>query len=107
MAKILSGTEVGAAMRAEMKDETARLKGEHNVVPGLAVVLVGDNPASISYVKGKQKACDEYHRHDGGSYGHPSPLSSVHSVHICRCSSNLTHSCHPSSKPCKGCTTKL
>ena len=59
MAKILSGKKVAAEMRAEMKDEIARLKAEHNVVPGLAVVLVGDNPASISYVTGKQKACDE------------------------------------------------
>lgn len=59
MAKILSGKDVAAELRVEMKDEIARLKAEHHVVPGLAVVLVGDNPASISYVTGKQKACDE------------------------------------------------
>jgi methylenetetrahydrofolate dehydrogenase (NADP+)/methenyltetrahydrofolate cyclohydrolase len=42
-----------------MKEDVARLKAEHDLIPGLAVVLVGDNPASISYVRGKQKACDE------------------------------------------------
>jgi methylenetetrahydrofolate dehydrogenase (NADP+)/methenyltetrahydrofolate cyclohydrolase len=58
-AKILDGNRVAEAMRAEMKAEIARLKRDHGVTPGLAVVLVGDNPASLSYVKGKRKACDE------------------------------------------------
>lgn len=58
-ARILSGDEVARQMRAEMKAEVERLKAEHQLVPGLAVVLVGDHPASISYVKGKQKACGE------------------------------------------------
>jgi len=58
-AKILDGNKVAEAMRAEMKAEIARLKRDHGVTPGLAVVLVGDNPASLSYVKGKRKACDE------------------------------------------------
>ena len=58
-AKILSGNEVAKQMRAEMTAEVEQLKKEHEVVPGLAVVLVGDNPASVSYVKGKRKACDE------------------------------------------------
>jgi methylenetetrahydrofolate dehydrogenase (NADP+)/methenyltetrahydrofolate cyclohydrolase len=57
MAEILSGKELAAKMREEMKTEIAKLKDEHNLVPGLAVVLVGDDPASISYVKGKEKAC--------------------------------------------------
>ncbi len=55
-AKILSGEAVSQAMRAEMAEEVARLK-ERNVIPGLAVVLVGDDPASISYIKGKRRAC--------------------------------------------------
>jgi methylenetetrahydrofolate dehydrogenase (NADP+)/methenyltetrahydrofolate cyclohydrolase len=46
-------------MRAEIRDEVARLKADHGLIPGLAVVLVGDNPASVSYVKGKRQACDE------------------------------------------------
>ena len=58
-ARILDGKALAADMRAEMKLEVARLKQEHDLVPGLAVVLVGDDPASVSYVKGKQKACGE------------------------------------------------
>jgi len=59
MAKILSGTELAEKMRQEMKNEIAALKEKYNLEPGLAVILVGDNPASISYVKGKEKACAE------------------------------------------------
>jgi methylenetetrahydrofolate dehydrogenase (NADP+)/methenyltetrahydrofolate cyclohydrolase len=59
MAKILSGKELAATMRQEMKEKIEKLKEQHNVVPGLAVVLIGDNPASISYVRGKEKACAE------------------------------------------------
>ncbi|MBT5532062.1 bifunctional 5,10-methylene-tetrahydrofolate dehydrogenase/5,10-methylene-tetrahydrofolate cyclohydrolase, partial [Candidatus Poribacteria bacterium] len=58
-AKKLSGTKVARAMRKEMAAEVERLKADHDVVPGLAVVLVGDNPASVSYVSGKRKACEE------------------------------------------------
>ncbi len=57
--KILDGKAIASKMREEMKAEVERLKNMHNLVPGLAVVLVGDNPASISYVRGKRKACDE------------------------------------------------
>ncbi|NKB68867.1 MAG: bifunctional methylenetetrahydrofolate dehydrogenase/methenyltetrahydrofolate cyclohydrolase FolD [Candidatus Latescibacteria bacterium] len=46
-------------MQAEMKKEVQRLKDEHGLVPGLAVVLVGDNPASVSYVTGKHRDCAE------------------------------------------------
>ena len=59
MAKILSGKELAGKMREEMKIEVAELKEKHSIVPSLAVVLVGDDPASISYVKGKEKACAE------------------------------------------------
>ena len=58
-ARILSGNEVAKQMRVEMKEEVEKLQAENQVVPGLAVVLVGDNPASISYVTGKKKACAE------------------------------------------------
>ena len=58
-AKIMSGKDVAQEMRDEMKAEVADLKADRSVVPGLAVVLVGDNPASMSYVKGKRKACRE------------------------------------------------
>jgi len=59
MAKILSGKELAQKMREEMKKELVELKDKYNLVPGLAVILIGDNPASISYVRGKEKACAE------------------------------------------------
>jgi methylenetetrahydrofolate dehydrogenase (NADP+)/methenyltetrahydrofolate cyclohydrolase len=46
-------------MRAEMKKEIEKLKSKHNLVPGLAVVLVGENPASVVYVRNKKKSCEE------------------------------------------------
>lgn len=57
MAIILSGKELAEIMRQEMKIEVGELKDKHNLVPSLAVILVGEDPASISYVKGKEKAC--------------------------------------------------
>ncbi len=59
MAKILSGKECAATMREEIRLQVEELKSKHNVTPGLAVILVGDDPASISYVKGKEKACEK------------------------------------------------
>lgn len=57
-ATIISGKEVAAQKRNEMKEEVKQLK-EKGIEPGLTVILVGDDPASHSYVKGKQKACAE------------------------------------------------
>jgi len=54
-AKILSGTEIAKQIRAELKDEVTELKEKHGVVPGLATVLIGENPASVSYVTSKNK----------------------------------------------------
>ena len=56
-AKRLSGKKISAKLREEMKREVETLKLEHDLVPGLAVVLVGDDPASVSYVKSKRQAC--------------------------------------------------
>jgi methylenetetrahydrofolate dehydrogenase (NADP+)/methenyltetrahydrofolate cyclohydrolase len=58
-AEIISGKEVAKAIRAELAKEVAQLKEEHGIVPGLATVLVGDNPASVSYVTAKNKACKD------------------------------------------------
>ncbi len=58
-AKIISGNEIAKEMRAEMKKEIDALKEKHNLVPGLAVVLVGENPASVVYVRNKKKSCEE------------------------------------------------
>jgi methylenetetrahydrofolate dehydrogenase (NADP+)/methenyltetrahydrofolate cyclohydrolase len=58
-AEIISGKEVAKAIRAELTEEVAELKEKHGIVPGLATVLVGENPASVSYVTAKGKACGE------------------------------------------------
>src|SRR5512137_1399647 len=58
-AKIISGTETARQIREELAKEVAKLKAEHNVVPGLVTILVGENPASVSYVTGKQKTSKE------------------------------------------------
>ncbi|MGI6253090.1 MAG: bifunctional methylenetetrahydrofolate dehydrogenase/methenyltetrahydrofolate cyclohydrolase FolD [Aminivibrio sp.] len=57
-AKIIDGRKISAEIRASIKQETALLK-EKGVVPGLAVVLVGDDPASKVYVGQKEKGCLE------------------------------------------------
>jgi methylenetetrahydrofolate dehydrogenase (NADP+)/methenyltetrahydrofolate cyclohydrolase len=57
-AKIIDGTAIGRAMRAELGADIAALKRQ-GVTPGLAAVLVGENPASATYVRMKGKACDE------------------------------------------------
>ena len=53
-AELIKGLEIAKKKRDELKEQTAQLK-EQGVTPGLAVILVGDDPASHSYVKGKQK----------------------------------------------------
>jgi methylenetetrahydrofolate dehydrogenase (NADP+)/methenyltetrahydrofolate cyclohydrolase len=56
-AQIIDGKQVAADMRAELKDEVAKLK-EKGIVPGLGVILVGEDPASQSYVTAKERACE-------------------------------------------------
>ncbi|MBN2131654.1 MAG: bifunctional methylenetetrahydrofolate dehydrogenase/methenyltetrahydrofolate cyclohydrolase, partial [Sedimentisphaerales bacterium] len=57
-AQIIDGKQIAAEIRAELKDEVARLK-EQGIVPGLGVILVGEDPASQSYVTSKERACEE------------------------------------------------
>lgn len=57
-AKIIDGKQVAADMRAELKEKVAKMK-DQGIVPGLAVVLVGEDPASKSYVTAKERACEE------------------------------------------------
>ncbi|MGB3479464.1 MAG: bifunctional methylenetetrahydrofolate dehydrogenase/methenyltetrahydrofolate cyclohydrolase FolD [bacterium] len=57
MAKILSGRELSSRMREEMKQEIVDLRDKYDIVPGLAVILIGDDPGSLSYVRNKEKAC--------------------------------------------------
>ena len=57
-ATILDGKKLAAEMRLEMTADVAKLAAQ-GVVPGLGVILVGDNPASRSYVTAKEKACED------------------------------------------------
>jgi len=57
-AKIIDGKQVAADMQAELKKEVAKLK-KQGIVPGLGVILVGEDPASQSYVTAKERACAE------------------------------------------------
>jgi methylenetetrahydrofolate dehydrogenase (NADP+) / methenyltetrahydrofolate cyclohydrolase len=58
-AQIISGTDISKQIREELKKEIADLKSRYNLVPGLATVLVGDDPASKVYVGQKEKTCHE------------------------------------------------
>lgn len=54
-AKIISGIEIAKDIREELKVEVTELKEKHNIVPGLVTILVGEDPASQSYVAAKNK----------------------------------------------------
>lgn len=58
MAKIIDGKAISAAVRSDVAAEVVSLK-ERGIVPGLAVIIVGNNPASRVYVNNKKKACAE------------------------------------------------
>jgi methylenetetrahydrofolate dehydrogenase (NADP+)/methenyltetrahydrofolate cyclohydrolase len=58
MAQIIDGKKIAAEIRGRIKEETGRLAAQ-GCQPGLAAVLVGDNPASVIYVRNKRKACEE------------------------------------------------
>ena len=57
-AQVIDGKQVAADMRAELKEQVAKLR-EQGIVPGLGVILVGEDPASKSYVTAKERTCDE------------------------------------------------
>ena len=57
-AKILDGKSLAAQVRAEVKENVARL-AQRGIRPGLAVILAGDDPASKVYVRNKTRACEE------------------------------------------------
>lgn len=59
MAQIISGKEVSASVKADVAAETAQLRDEKGLKVGLAVVIVGNDPASRVYVNNKKKACEE------------------------------------------------
>ncbi len=55
MSNVIDGKAFAANLRADLGEKIARLKSQHNIVPGLAVVLVGEDPASQVYVRNKGK----------------------------------------------------
>ncbi|MGE7764575.1 bifunctional methylenetetrahydrofolate dehydrogenase/methenyltetrahydrofolate cyclohydrolase FolD [Peribacillus sp. NPDC096540] len=61
-AQNINGKEIAEAVRQEISKEVQQLR-EKNIVPGLAVILVGDNQASQTYVRNKQKACEDLGMH--------------------------------------------
>jgi len=59
MAKILDGTALSKQVKAEVAEGVLEIREKHGVTPGLAAVLVGDDPASAIYVRNKGRACAE------------------------------------------------
>jgi len=59
MGQTIDGSAAAKALREKVQQEVAAFQRAHGVKPGLATVLVGDNPASASYVRSKRKACGE------------------------------------------------
>ena len=57
--KIIDGKAISDIIKREVKAETKSLISEKNIIPGLAFIIVGENPASKVYVKNKGKACEE------------------------------------------------
>lgn len=57
--KIIDGKAISLQIRAEIKSETEKLKAEKGIIPGLAFILIGEDPASKVYVRSKGKACEE------------------------------------------------
>jgi methylenetetrahydrofolate dehydrogenase (NADP+)/methenyltetrahydrofolate cyclohydrolase len=58
-ARIISGTEIASQIREEIGKEVAEMKARHEIEPGLVTIIVGKNPASVSYVTAKQKTAKE------------------------------------------------
>jgi methylenetetrahydrofolate dehydrogenase (NADP+)/methenyltetrahydrofolate cyclohydrolase len=59
MGRIIDGKAISARIREEVRKEAGRLRDEKGIIPKLSAILVGDDPASVSYVRGKEKACAE------------------------------------------------
>lgn len=59
MAKLISGKEVSTQIRQKIREQAQQLREDRGIQPGLAVILVGNDPASQIYVRNKQRACEE------------------------------------------------
>lgn len=58
-AKIIDGKQIAAKVRDQIAAAVSKMKAEHDYVPGLATVLVGEDPASATYVRSKQRMCEK------------------------------------------------
>jgi methylenetetrahydrofolate dehydrogenase (NADP+)/methenyltetrahydrofolate cyclohydrolase len=76
MAKIIDGKALAQKMQTAIAEDVAQLKSKYGRAPGLAVVMVGDNPASAAYVKNKETAC---HKAGIVSFGKHLPASATQS----------------------------
>ncbi len=56
-AQLIKGSDISKQIREELAQEIATFKEKHDVIPGLATILVGDDPGSKVYVRQKEKAC--------------------------------------------------
>ena len=84
-AKLLSGKDIAEAIKSEVAEEIVRLQKEHGVTPGLAVVRVGDDPASEVYVGNKVKTSEAIglvseHHHLPASVSHGEVLDLVNEL---------------------------
>ncbi|MCF6306061.1 MAG: bifunctional methylenetetrahydrofolate dehydrogenase/methenyltetrahydrofolate cyclohydrolase FolD [Rhodobacteraceae bacterium] len=77
MADIIDGKAFAATVRKKVAEHVTRLKSEHNITPGLAVVLVGEDPASEVYVRNKGK---QTHECGMNSYEHKLPADTSESI---------------------------
>ncbi len=82
MGRVIDGKRIAQEIRDEVKVAVAQLKGARGIVPGLATVLVGDDPASAKYVGMKRKACEEagitsFHREFPATATHEEVLAHV------------------------------
>ncbi len=73
-ATLIDGTAIAARIRGQIAEDVKKLEAEHGIRPGLATVLVGEDPASQTYVRMKHKACEE-----AGiiSFGHELPATAT------------------------------
>jgi len=72
--QILDGISLKSKILTELKNETLSLQKKHNQVPGLAVILIGNNPASQAYVGMKKKAC-EHIGYQSFEYNYPTTIT--------------------------------
>jgi methylenetetrahydrofolate dehydrogenase (NADP+) / methenyltetrahydrofolate cyclohydrolase len=82
-AELIDGKAVAAAIRARVKEQTEGLKTRCGITPGLATILIGDDPASVTYVASKQKMCNELGMY---STGHrlPGDISQAEALKVVR-----------------------